>query len=238
MPTNTTPERQAESAPISRCPWPVRISGTGDVNGETFEVDATGNIPTLGVYRAAFEFSEIPAGLHPSPVALLGLSTSCFAQASTRHGAKNLSARGVEQYDSTRVLSLDRGELAVDATSKYLPDRLEIDLHVTGEIDLPDDLAGHSSYFVRVEPSDDGRLVGVGETDLHRDGGTTVESRLDSEYRGFQPAPIPDSLDGSTLRVVTEHGDLEGTTYSTQVHSLLDGGDPAAALLDETPRFE
>lgn len=222
---------------MSRCPWPVRISGHGDVNGETFDVSATGTIPKLGVYEATFEFSAIPDGLAPSPIAILGLSTSCFAQASTRHGAKNLSERGVERYDSTRVLSFGDGELTVDATSHYRPECLDIDLEVTGDVDLPADLAGHSAYFVRVEPTEDGRFVGVGETDLHREGGGAVESRLDSEYRAFEPDPIPEPLGGPTFRVVTEDGRRDGTSYETRLHSLLDGAEPAMQLSDVESRF-
>lgn len=220
------------------CPWPMKINGSGEINGEEFTVQGSGVIPTQGVYEATLDFGQLPEGFHPSPITVLTVSTSCYAQAATRHDTPNMSERGTEKYTSTRRLTTDDTEITIDATARYTKQRLETDVEITGEFNLPTDLSGHSSYFVRVDPTDDGRLVGAGEATFFRaDGQREVEMELDSEYRDIEPDPLPVPVTEPMYRIVTEDGNLHGTTYETKIHSLVEGMDPIGEIDDMESDF-
>ncbi|WP_247730460.1 hypothetical protein [Halovivax limisalsi] len=217
-------------------PWPINLQLTGEVNGVDVTVRGEGRIRTEGVYEVTLNFDRIPSGLHPSIVATYGVSCCCSAQASTRNGAKNMIDMGATEYVATRVLSMGDDELTIEGNSLAREECLELDLEIGGTVDLPEDMPGHSAYYVRLEPDGEDRLVGSGAATLYRESGEPLTAGVDSTY-DLHPADVPNPVSEPQYRVVTEDGELDGNTYNTRIHSLLEGEDPIALLGDREPKF-
>ncbi|ELZ18386.1 hypothetical protein C478_01980 [Natrinema thermotolerans DSM 11552] len=206
------------------------------MNDTAFEMDGVGKIVSPGVYQASIHFSEIPDGLYPTPIATLAISSSCVGVASTRNGAMNMEERGVTGYESTRTITADDVSLKVGAKSTYGADCLSMDVRVDGEADLPEDMIGHSSYFVKLEPTEAG-VAGVGDLTLSRDENLNLETRLDSEYTDLEPEKLRHPFTDTQYRVVTESGNLDGNTYTSTIHTTLQGTDPIEAIEDLESEF-
>lgn len=231
----TQEDEESEYDP-RKTPFAIDADVTGEINGTSVDVKGVGTITQPGVYEATLNFSEIPDGFHPSVFAAQMLSISCSRISVTR-GTPNMEERGVDSYESTRTITGDGIDLTVSGKAVYEDECLDMDLEVSGECDLPDDMAGTTSYFVRWEPTDDG-IVGVGEVSLFREGNNRIPTRMDSEYHSIQPDPLPVPLEESQYRIVTEAGDLDGTTYESTVHSMLDTGEVFDEINALTPAYE
>lgn len=215
-----------------KTPFAIDASVSGTVNGTEIDVDGIGTITQPGVYRAELEFSEIPDGFHPSIFAAQMLSISCSRISFTRN-TPNMEERGVEKYESTRTITGEGIDLTVSGEAHYRDDSLDMDLTVSGECDLPADVVGTTSYFVKWEPTDDG-IIGTGEVSLAREGNKRIPTKMDSKYHSIEPDPLPVPFEGPQYRIVTEAGDLEGRTYESEVHSLLDTG----TVFEEIDQFD
>jgi len=66
-------------------------------------------------------------------------------------------------------------------------------------------------------------VVGAGEVSLFSESGRNVEGRIDSKYEAIEPETLPEPFTGPEYRVVSSDGTLEGNSYSTRIHTSLDG---------------
>jgi hypothetical protein len=202
-------------------PWPLNITGKGNVNGQSFTLNGAGVIRCAGVYHAALNFSAIPAGFHPSAISMFIVSTCCDAGASERNGARNLRMRGTEGYEAHRELTFGRDKIVLDGTADYRGPALLLEVNVTGTVSLPDDLCGHAVYITRVQPQDGGRILALGEGSLFRKSGEEVKIGI-STLQTLRPNPLPTPLRSPEFRIATESGESFGNSYHLTIHSIYD----------------
>jgi hypothetical protein len=73
-----------------------------------------------------------------------------------------------------------------------------------------------------LDPVSDHVVSGVGEGSIHTVGGGNVPVVIETLHT-LKPVDLPNPLKKTQFRIVTESGELVGRTYSTEVHSILDG---------------
>jgi hypothetical protein len=215
-------------------PIPFSIDVSGTVNDESVDITGAGVVPVTGVYEATLNFSRIPQGFHPSAISIAHVSICCATKAASRNGAKNIAEMGASGYDTDRTVSLPGeydgevdiwGEVSSDGSS------FGFEGEIDGEMALPDDVGGNSMYFQRFVPFEDGTvLTGTAMGSLFRSTGEEVKLRLDEEHS--LQGDLSDPLTEPEFRVVTESGHLEGRTYRTVVHSIVDDENAMAKLVD------
>lgn len=218
------------------CPYPINLDIDGELNGVEFNIRGAGKIRTPGVYEATLNFSRIPPNIHPGVLVTYAISCSCITAASTRNGAKNMKQMGAKRYDAERIISRGEEEIVIEGVSEAREECLALDLEVSGSMDVPQDLSGHSAYYVRLEPTEDNRLVGAGEATLYRESGENYDVDLESEY-DMEPDPVPNPITEPMYRIVTEEGELSGNTYESRIHSMLDSSNPITDVDEADSRF-
>jgi hypothetical protein len=202
-------------------PWPINIQGSGNVNGEKFSLTGTGVIVSFGVYKASLNFSSIPDGFHPSAIATFVVSTCCDAGASARNGGRNMRLRGATSYESHRELSFSEGKLILNGKAIYSDQALSLIVELTGQVNLPEDLIGHSVYVLSVRPQNDRSLKAIGSGSLFRRSGEEIKVQIEARQT-ITPNPLPDPILNNEFRIATESGELHGNSYSLTLHSVFD----------------
>ncbi len=211
-------------------PFSIFVEGT--LNGTSLTVTGNGGIPRRGVYEAVLNFSVLPPAFHPSAISTYLVSICCYANGEMRNGGLNILAMGAKGYSTRRVLKFGKNEQIVIEGDVSLEDiGFTFKGSISGEVKLPQDLAGNSIYIKRIDPSDGGiKLIGTGEGSLFRSKGPEVPVRIETVHT-LRPKPLPNPLTSTQFRIVTESGDLIGRTYRTRVHSILDGANTMAKVL-------
>lgn len=228
MTTKGTNDRHAR-------PWAINIRAQGLINGTELTANGTGVIRKPGVYQAGLNFTAIPKAFHPSAIGTFVISVCCEAQASSRNGSSNLVSMGVENYTCRRIITIGDEQLLMSGEALYKEEVLDLSVSVSGDINLPDDLCGHSAYVAYREPAGGGSTIrSVGEGSLFRASGEEIPVRVDSEY-SLEPDPLPNPLRGRDYRIVTEDGELIGLTYMCKIHSISDGANTLRSVDDMAP---
>jgi hypothetical protein len=130
---------------------------------------------------------------------------------------------GVESYKVERILTIEDGQIKMEGKARYTPEALLLDIKIHGDVNLPDDLIGHSVYMKRVEPGiEDGQLIGIGEGSLFRSSGKDIPVKIETKYI-VSPSPLPNPLTRTEFRIATEDGELRGLSYKLRIHSIFDG---------------
>ncbi|MFH6955088.1 hypothetical protein ACHSBP_18480 [Pseudoalteromonas sp. XMcav1-K] len=219
-------------------PWPINIKAQGNINNTDIIVNGAGVIRTLGVYESILNFNKIPPKFHPSAIATFIVSNCCGAGASTRNGGKNMTSMGVIEYEVERRLELAGGLINMHGKAYYTNEALVLDIDIEGNIDLPDDLIGHSVYLKKVYPSEcKSKAFGVGEGSLFRANGEDVPLTINTKYN-LTPSVLPNPLEAPEYRIATEDGVLNGNSYSLRIHSIFDGINTMEGVTQKSCCFE
>lgn len=235
-----SPEESGKEAekgyPTPYEPLPFEINVNGTVNGEEVEITGSGVVPTIGVYEATLNFSSIPDGFHPSAVSISNVSICCANLAAARNDANNIAEMGTRGYATHREVSLPGeydGEVVIEGDVFTGESGFGFNGEIEGEMRLPDDIGGNSMYFQRFVPSEEGQvLTGTAYGSLFESPNEEVKLRLDEEHELVDSPSNP--LTEPMFRVVTESGTLQGRTYHTVVHSILDTENTLQTIVDET----
>jgi hypothetical protein len=214
-------------------PIPFEITVDGAINGTNVFIRGVGNIPQRGVYRAVLNFSELPAGFHPSAIATYVVSICCGYEGAMRNGGLNFRAMGATGYTTRRVLSFEHsGQIVIEGDVSLGSHEASFKASIHGEARLPDDLAGNSIYIKRIEPLAPTRLLGIGSGSLFANCSTCAPVTIETLHE-LRPTTLPNPLRQTQFRVVTESGVLTGQSYSTQVHSIMDGANSMNAAIQQ-----
>ncbi|WP_305928048.1 hypothetical protein [Bacillus mycoides] len=213
-----------ESSP--NYPWAINAKAEGEINGVRFTMNATGFIRTYGVYEATLNFDKLPPKFHPCAISSFIVSACCGAGASMRNKGVNMTTMGIESYKVVRKLRILDSVITIEGTANFTPEALVLNVKVKGDVDLPDDLSGHSIYLKRVEPiGNNSGLIGIGEGSLFRTNGEEISLQIDTEYVNIYPElrNLKYAITKPEFRIATEDGELYGLTYRTRIHSIFDG---------------
>ncbi|MCX2829737.1 hypothetical protein RGU76_28910 [Bacillus pseudomycoides] len=208
------------------CPWAINAKAEGEINGVNFKMNASGYIRTNGVYEANLNFDKLPPKFHPSAISSFIVSICCGAGASMRNNGVNMSTMGIKSYTVNRKLRLLGSTIIIEGTAELTLEALVLNVKVKGNVELPDDLSGHSIYLKRIEPIDGkSKIIGVGEGSLFRTNGEEISVQIDTEYTNISPplSNLKRAITKPEFRIATEDGELYGLTYRTRIHSIFDG---------------
>lgn len=213
---------------VDNVPLPFQIAVDGTINDEQLSIRGTGCVRALGIYEAVLNLSTVPPDFHPSAVATFIVSICCARAAAMRNGALNIGAMGAEGYETTRTLTFggdEESKIVVEGDVSSADEGVTFKGSIDGEARLPAGLAGNSVYVKKLEPQNGGATVhGIGEGSLFLQDGGNIPVGIESFHR-LRPDPVPNPLTGPQLRTVHESGILNGRTYTTRVHAMLDDAD-------------
>lgn len=203
----------------------------GQVNNKSFRLQGEGQVRSLGIYLADLSFSSIPAGLHPSALAIIVTSICCYLYGAPRNDGLNIKSMGATGYSTGRSLRLaDAGAIDVEGDVAVRGTDVTFTGRITGEAQLPTDLSGLSMYLAKIDPVENGqRLNEVAKGTIFRKGAVGVPVDLNS-FHNLTPRNLPNPLRGREYRIVTENGVLDGRVYRTNIVSILDGQNTLKAL--------
>lgn len=231
---SSTGTEKGYSTPFEPAPFEIDVSGT--INDERVEVTGTGVVPDVGVYNASLNFSNIPQGFHPSVVAIAKVSICCYNAAAMRNDGLNVAEMGTTGYSVERTVSLpdeQSGEIDIEGEVFYDGSGFGFKGEVEGEVEMPDGVGGNSMYFQRIVPSENGNVLsGTASGSIFNRNGKEVRLRLDEQHELMESPSNP--LTDPEFRVVTESGTLEGRTYRTVVHSIVDSENTMQKLVEES----
>lgn len=210
--------RKQVSAPSGRG-IPFSISVRANVNQTGFTIAGLGTVPFRGVYQGILNFSELPPSFHPVVASAYIYSICCYMHAATRNGALNIMDMGVSGYRTERNLTFPDGDsIRIVGDVERSHSGFGFNGEMNGNVSVPNDIIAHSFYTTLLQPDGAGRIVGRGEGSCFREGGEDFPVKIETVHTFDRAKSLPEPQ----FRIVTDHGTLDGLSYSFALHSVLD----------------